>query len=692
MGRKSGQFMSRNGDVYEVVLDGARVLDGSLTLGVPPVVVSMPSGEHKHCGFKTTQCVVNILTDVPMVDLYAQKATDVRLTVNNVTHAGVVFDGYVLPFVFDQSYTGKADMFSVNAVDVLTARKGVKYQNETGWSAPQPWGTDRTAHEIVTGIAARAGIYRVVEHLNFNGTTDKMQDDSPLNVKVAQAGFLQDGVSELDALSAICKFFGYTACLRGDTLWLYDEYCLLNAADGKRTNCNVYVMGRLEQHFYDDPLTMMYDTVVGDVVRNDISVTIERAYDGVQITADGSDVSMLLPNVCASEYITDAPASLGKDVRDDYQQVGDTDEMYYVKRMPVDSALLDLGKGGSGGVTAWPHLSNGDYMRPNDGVNATAGHWNSGSMMVQHYLANIRDVEGDGTTFPKVTQSERKTYLWVRSVKGGNTILAQRGTKAYSHTGGLAKINLSVRIVYNAGYLIPDNAVLNNWEASAFLLRWAQVKVGDKYLAENYEDGSPKWQSESPQIGALAVDKAGELVSSTVSAVYMKTGCVIKIPNDGQVLFVGISNSGDSIYDYYIDSLSIEGVGDDLNLQHPDMWHQFGEADSEFVKVSTMLTSRKSGADDKIETPYGVNARPGVVTSEKWNGGYMGRASSEEIPMSGVLMEQLKARYREPRVCYKMTVSGRVRPYAAVYWAGTGHTVEAYDWDIYEDKTTVTID
>lgn len=667
--------MSRNGDVYEVVLDGARVLDGSLTLGVPPVVVSMPSGEHKHCGFKTTQCVVNILTDVPMVDLYAQKATDVRLTVNNVTHAGVVFDGYVLPFVFDQSYTGKADMFSVNAVDVLTARKGVKYQNETGWSAPQPWGTDRTAHEIVTGIAARAGIYRVVEHLNFNGTTDKMQDDSPLNVKVAQAGFLQDGVSELDALSAICKFFGYTACLRGDTLWLYDEYCLLNAADGKRTNCNVYVMGRLEQHFYDDPLTMMYDTVVGDVVRNDISVTIERAYDGVQITADGSDVSMLLPNVCGSEYMEENDGNLGTNTRT-YTGSG-----YVQYRTPIKSKLMRMGKTEGGELVDFPNLSTGDWMKPNANDDT---YWMEGAIPIK-YVQVAKSYTDDEGTEVESQEASKSNMVWMRAATDSAFVAEQISECSYSHTGGYVELGISYRRTNRTNWQMPEG---DNLLTSETRIKFLQLKSGDKYLVK-----SGRTVGWGDTIDAPMYVKDNKLRPTDEGMIRYDNRFVAKLPNDGQVR-VELRGRGSAAVasDYYIESLYIKGVGDDINTSHADMQHKFTTGD-EYMDVSILLTSRKSGAvHNPGEKVYGVNARPGVVTSEKWNGGYMGRASSEAIPMSGVLMEQLKARYREPRVCYKMTVSGQVRPYAAVYWAGTGHTVEAYDWDIYEDKTTVTID
>jgi hypothetical protein len=56
------------------------------------------------------------------------------------------------------------------------------------------------------------------------------------------------------------------------------------------------------------------------------------------------------------------------------------------------------------------------------------------------------------------------------------------------------------------------------------------------------------------------------------------------------------------------------------------------------------------------------------------------------------MMEQLKARYSQPHAAYKMTVRKNIKPYAAVEWNGGTYTVDAYDRDLYDDTTTITID
>lgn len=691
MGLKSGRFTGRNGHEYEVAIGGDTVTTDAINLGIPPATISMAAGEHKFCGFKSTTATVNILTDVPLIELYSAGVTDIRLTIEDITADKVEFDGYVTPFAFDQPYTGKNDSVTVNAVDLLTARKDVKYENITT-DNEREYGTDRYAIDIIASLAHSAGIETIVEHINFDVTTT-----SPLRVKVAQAGFLQDEVGELDALSAICKFFGMTACCVGRTLYLYDEHCLLNADQGKNLNANVYDItdGRAVRtaQYYDSQETPLADQAV-IAVHNDISVTIERAYDGIQITPEGSEVATLLPDVCKDEYLAEPPASLGDNMRED-----DT-EGYVVRRIPAYSSLLELGRAGAAGVNEWPSLSQGDYLYPNDGLDNLAGYWNCGSMMVQFHLSKMESEGGYGIPIPMVISSNKWNFLWLRAFNNGNTMYLQRENKRYSHTGGLIKIDLSVLITYNTKYLVPDgnNLILNseNWKDTNFILRWAQVVCGGKFFTYDANNGDVVWQDTAPSIGGLVVrGGAGTLLSSPLSAEYLSAGQILRVPNDGQIYLTGIPLSGDSIYDYYISSLSIIGVGDSINLEHPDMLHKYSDGE-ELLEVKTMLTTRDSGVTGSItkdgHRPYGVNARGAIVPEETWVGDYMGVRDTYHIPISGILMEQLKARYAQPRICYKMTVEQNIHPFAAVYFGDTRYTVEAYDKDLYNSTTTITID
>lgn len=688
MGIKSGRFTGRNGHEYEVALVGATVATATIDLGIPPATISMAAGEHKFCGFKSTTATVNILTDAPLIELYSAGVTDIRLTITDATDGKVEFDGYVIPFAFDQPYTGKNDSVTVNAVDLLTARKNVKYQSGTGD------GTDMYAHDIIGDIAHRAGITELVINLNFNGTEDTMYTDSPLNVKVAQAGFLQDEVSELDAMSAICKFFGYTGCIVGRTLYLYDEHCLVNAPVGKRYNANVYRRNddgkwTVYRHYYNQGSPIIDQYVDGDTICNDINVTIERAYDGIQITPEGSDTSVLLPDVCADENMEENDNSLGTSTRtvQDYVKDGDNVEVDYIQwRTPMKSKLLNTGISVNGQVTdGWGTVSG-------DPLSGGATNWTDGAipMRLVHAPRTRSEVAGENVISPII--SYEKNVIWLRSsynMKEISVAATQKDSKRYSHTNGLVKLNIEWFATASANWANIDDKAIN--EDIGFIAFVAIVN-GKEHFVSDYKSGAlPVWTED--KASAFFLTKSDKLIQTMASINRYTSDVIVAIPNDGQVYVeLAWSIPTNFIYDpinIYIESLSIEGYGDSINLDDRDFLHKYSEGE-ELLEVRTMLTTRMSGY---LGSPYeGKNARPSVVTDTAWKGGYMGRGNSESIPISGILMEQLKARYAQPRICYKMTVEKNINPYAAVYFGGRGYTVEAYDKDLYNSTTTITID
>lgn len=691
MGIKSGRFTGRNGHEYEVALVGATVATDTIELGIPPATISMAAGEHKFCGFKSTTAMVNILTDAPLIELYSAGVTDIRLTITDTTTNSIEFDGYVTPFAFDQPYTGKNDSVTVNAVDVLTARKDTVYTNINAGNA---YGEDIKAIAIVQHIAQSVGVNRLVVHINFNTVSDS--NTSPLDIPVAQAGFLQDGMGVLDSLSAICQFFGYTATCVGGTLYLWDEHCLLYANQSNQYNCDVYECDEGDWnkvgHYYDELDSPIYSVQIGTKdILNDISVTIERAYDGIQITPEGSDTSVLLPDVCAEDNLTlipDDDDTIGSGTRK--ANFNDGSETY---RTPMLSTVLHTGLGTTGTPDGFPvnYENYGDYMLPDESVNGGARPWNVGSIPMRYVKGKTEKVDTELAAYAPTVEVESKNILWVRATSdNGKYAFKQR--LGYSHTGGLAALSLSVIIANIEDYKMIESAGNLAW------IPWVDVHVGNQHLG--YGSASPyadeTWVGEPVYHNAVSTSESGDVFASLRGADFLDFRKVFAIPNSSKPVMVdGYSHGVNWSVNYYVTKLEVVGVGDPIDVGHADMRHTYVKNASELIEVSTVLTTRKSGAQGMLvdgHRPYGVNARPSVVPAEKWVGGYMGRANEERIPISGILMEQLKARYAQPRICYKMTVDQNIKPFAAVYFGGNGYTVEAYDKDLYNSTTTITID
>ncbi len=670
MGVKKGQFVSKNGHTYEVRLSGTNVGNADILFGVPPIVISMAAGEHKFCGFKSTTAVVNILTDVPLIDLYASGVRDIRLTVEDKTSASIEFDGYVTPFAFDQPYTGKLDSVQVNAVDLITARKGDEYVN-----VGDTHGVDRMAIEILQSIATRSGLTRIVEHVNFNYKED--QGGSPLGVMVAQAGFLQDRNNDCDALSAICKFFGFTSHAVGDTLYLYDEHAMLHANGVCRELCNYYEYDNARSMWIDkgryssadSPLRVQH---VGESL-NDISISIERAYDGIQIKPEGPDVSVLLPDVCADENI-----SVLEGV-EEYPLSNDNGVEYRVER---DSHVMRLGSAGLG-------LTDDDYPIRDD--------WDAAAVLMHATSMKRGSASLNDVSFTYWTKSEEGNFIMLRSSVDILSVPILIGRQwsgcTYSHTGGLARLVLDFGI--HAGSNWRDITKAQSLSAGANLLALVAINCGGKRL--KYDASAElcnEWVNKSEYRGATGLLVSGyELLPTYTAQSVFENGAIIDIPSSDAISvdieFAGFPY-GINYATYLISSLKLEGYGAPIDLNSGDLRYKF-RAGNEMLEVGTLLTTRSNGVEDI--TQLRINARPGVVTDNKWNGSYMGRTSTDEnIPIAGILMVQLKARYGQPHAAYKMTADGNIKPFAAVEWNGNTYTVDAYDRDIYDDTTTITID
>lgn len=666
MGVKVGQFGSKNGHTYEVRLSGNSVESGEILLGVPPVTISMAAGEHKFCGFKSTTAIVNILTDAPLLDLYSESVTGIRFTIEDVTVGTIEFDGYVTPFAFDQPFTGRLDLVTVNAVDLISVRKDVKYEN-----IGPDHGTDRSALTIVQEICKRAGVNTIYLHLNFNDTNDMMKDASPLDVMVAQAGFLQDEVSDADALSAICKFFGYTGHVIGRSLYLYDEYLL---ADWSDVNIySLYESGWAKvSHSYKDPNSVYRPQSISSI-HNGISVSVERAYDGIQITPEGSDTSILLPDVLSDDNIEDIAEA-------EELHVSIDNGVEYRQRK--GSKLLDYG---SPNISGTPSKIDDTYLVENS--------WNNAAVLYQS--RDSEKVELIDNIIAWIDKSP-VNVLWVRKkpVIGDRTLYIagrQKDSTCFSHTRGYVKLNIEY-VWSNDDDWKGDVPTINFDNLQIF--RFLRILCGDSVFNT---DPTPyvsvsRWITGDVGSSFYYKDK---LLATGVAQSFRKDELLIEIPSDGRIrVDVGWSDSSPTYFNpsnLFIKKLSLEGWGEDVDTSCAHMRHSFAGSTHEMLDVKLSLTSR-SATMGRMAGDYGMpNARPGVVTDADWAAPYAG-GTGKKIPISGILMTQLKARYDKPYAAYKMTVDGNIKPYAGVIFNDKTYTVEAYDRDIYNDTTTITID
>lgn len=670
MGVKVGRFMSVSGTEYEVRLTGETVVGGDIALGVPPVVISMAEGEHKFVGFKSTTATVNIVTNVALTDLYASTPRSILLEVENVTDGTVEYEGWVAPFAFDQPLTGCNDVVTVNAVDRLSAMATEKYVSYGG----QAHGTDVSALIAIRYICGRAGITKLATHLNFNGSSlDVMAQASPLDVKVAQAGFLQDEVSDVDALSAIAKFFGYTAHVVGDTMWMYDEHAIIYADAKQRANVNVYHLANImnPEHYFNDASSPMADNAIGEMM-SDVQVSVERAYDGVAISVEGSSTSVLLRDVC-QHMVADGDAV----TLQEYDEKKGVDYMQTrsLKRC-VDMEIAE-----------WPA----------DAV--TSDSW-TGAMplRVLHMNRSREDFDDGAGKRVMVKDADARNYIMMRAGSGYATVGVQRDVARYSHTNGYVAVHVGWRYVLKDEWQRVDTPT--DGAGQHYLLGVVSLHNGAQRLWQDLSGTSMAlWTSGDGPTSFPAKDyevyPTGQAQRIALSKQEVVMDWIVATVNDGQVyvkLGVGpdVFGAWAKYFVLYIGKLEVVGYGDEIDTDCMGLRDKWGSGD-ELLNASTMLTTRHATYDSVTKAPIGTNARPCVAPYGVWSAGYMGRKDTENMEIAGVMMEQLKARYKQPRTAYTMAVVGKVMPYQAQVWDGKRYTVESYDRDLYDDVTTIKI-
>lgn len=667
-----GTFVGRDGHRYSVEFTGNGV--SNKALDIVGVVIAMDAQDRKFVGFKSSTARISILTDSPLVELYAASPRDIRVVVSDMESGDVVFVGYVVPFVYSQPYTGTADVFEVNCVDAITASKDIPYYSAQD---DDKHGIDETAYTIIEQVRYIAGtdnVKRIYYHENFGGLTE------PLEVKVAQAGFLQDNMSGLDALTAVCMFFGYTATMVGDSLYIYDEHCLTHAEDGYKRRLISYdwSTGKRVYDFFlessdGNPLRLL--NIDPSDVHDDITLSIERAYDAIQIKPSGREVSVLCPDICSPDEVETNEGNLGTDTRyyqDNYKD-GDNVIDYEQWRTPVQSKVMDI-----------PDMPDGgDKMHPEKGGSSA---WTTGAILFE-YTNQPRQrlsINGVTTAFPK--SSTTGILLQVRAAATSANVASQKKTRCYSHTGGYYRLVMTYRVVNVNKYPELDNEIKQEGVKAVLI---PQLRSGEVFFKSDAEVSAQAVWSAAPSASWKTLD--GVLLPTITAAILRKSEVIIKAPNDGQVaLSVEWDIAGGyTNQDIYIESLMLEAVGDEIRLDDREFRHDYVSKPTDVLEVETNLTTRKT-AHVGVGNLYGVNARPSVVTSEEFSGGYM-YEGSKSIPVCGILMMQLKARYGAPRKRYAMTVDGYIKPSDTCEWLGDMYTVEGYERDLVNNTTQIII-
>ena len=696
-----GEFVGKDGHVYSVIFDGEGLPNGPVILS--NIVISMDAGERKFVGFKTTNCKISVVTDTNITWAYTESSTGISVVVTDDTDEVVVFSGYVVPFTFEQPVTGCVDTVTIDCVDDLTANKQVRY---TSLNDGKKYGVDERGIDIIRNMAKVAGqnrISQIVIHKNFDWNN---LDEIVLDTKVAQAGFLQDEMTALDAMNAVCVFFGFTAHMVGNKLYLYDEYCLTHAAQGKDRNAVVEgweldANGGYVRTKYNAAASPIREVSVHEFpIHEGVTLSVERAYDGIQVTPSGSDTSVLLPDVCDEENVKENTDGRGTEPQ--WGVADDSDEkcIAHEWRKPVESKVMALGETYRDGIKEWASPA---QVFPQYEEGGWEGYWETGAQLLSIQREEIRTAD---MGFQYKYVSDPKIVLWMRDMQGNGLHRMGFQNLGYSHTGGYVELKVSYKRVNSDSRDLESSDYGDDSDLKMF-----HMKFGDRYFLSDYANGLKYGSNYAYKDslntaeqrkywdGVIIIDRGNVMPTATASR-FKRNGFAVKVETDEQItLEIGVDRtvlSGDPLWHetgIVISHLEILGYGDDIDTSSHHYRREFTSSPRDILEVDSLLTSRDSyKPDTSVQPSIGVNARPAVVPAKQYTGGgYMGETETQVIHGCGILMEQLAGRYNATHNRYTMTVEGNIQPFDKLAYNGAYYTVEGYERDLANNTTLIII-
>lgn len=281
-----------------------------ITLGGTPVVIEQKS-EGLFSPVKSRSVTVEIVSDEYIFDLYTPVARGIRCMIRDSVSEKVIFRGYVVPNVYDQTFT-YLDTITIECVDALSTLKDYKYS--VVGAAP----VYRKAIDYISEFVSDCGykklyIPEVYDKLNGTANSTAIED-----VMFSEANFFDDDAehsawTKYKILEEILQYLGLSITCYGDEVWCVNY----------RTNYTATIQGNsLNYLVYDfDENTIIHES--------NISKTIEIELGSPSTTAD-----------YASSFYAGGTSNLSLDSV--YNKIEVNDNLYEVDEIAPDVFKEDI--------------------------------------------------------------------------------------------------------------------------------------------------------------------------------------------------------------------------------------------------------------------------------------------------------------------------------------------------------------
>ena len=278
----------------EIITNNSVSQTVQLTCGGDPVTITTQS-DSLFAPIKSRSMSLNIVVTQFYPDLYTPVSRGARIRLYNATTSECLFNGYVTPCQYNQSYSSNLDTITLECVDALSTCKDYKWEGEN---------RNYSFFDIIMSILRTAG-YTGTESNRAKLWVPESYEiengaDSELlkNLWCSGSNFYQDdeahtGWTEYEILEEIMQFMGWTMTPYGNDIIITDATMTATQEIQKYTVYNIY-NGSVAQNYSDNVERITINDIVAPGTPN---ITLDNIYNKIEISDNLYEIDTIAPDI-----------------------------------------------------------------------------------------------------------------------------------------------------------------------------------------------------------------------------------------------------------------------------------------------------------------------------------------------------------------------------------------------------------
>lgn len=275
-----GQFKSISGTLFEVKFITANSIanETQLLLADDPVHIQLnPENDSVFTPVQLKSATVRLVLTEPYFDLYSPTKDDVQVQINDLTNDKLLFRGFVLPNIYNQTYSKFYDTLEISCAETVSNLKYIQYQP-----------VNAVSREIVSlkSVIDKCMEYSLIDTYHVADSyrvTDSLIDE----LFIDENNFYEDDAENTplkydEVLKEICKFCGLTFYTEEDEAWFVDKELLLYP---NLESYHTYTVG-VDSYQTTSPDIHTVDISIGDWTETGTALELDETFNKIIVTSN----------------------------------------------------------------------------------------------------------------------------------------------------------------------------------------------------------------------------------------------------------------------------------------------------------------------------------------------------------------------------------------------------------------------